>query len=226
MSDLGQQYDLRLAAAYVRGHLDRERSARIPLDQMTVEELERAVRLGIEAGLRLHPFKLTAGLPRVTRVLGVLKGIAPTSLIDVGSGRGVFLWPLLSMLPALPVVAIDTRRDHLETIDAVRRGGFERLRAQRMDAKALAFDDNAFDVITALEVLEHIADVQQAVAEVVRVARRFVVVSVPSKPDDNPKHLRLLDRAALEGLFSRVGVERLTFDNVLGHLIAVARVGS
>jgi 2-polyprenyl-3-methyl-5-hydroxy-6-metoxy-1,4-benzoquinol methylase len=193
---------------------------------MTVEELEREVRLGIEAGLRLHPFKLSTGLPRVTRVLGVLKGIAPTSLIDVGSGRGVFLWPLLSVLPDLPVVAVDTRREHLETIDAVHRGGIEHLRAQRMDATALAFDDDAFDVVTTLEVLEHIADVQRAVFELVRVARRFVVVSVPSKPDDNPKHLRLLDRAALDDLFSRAGVERLTFDNVLGHLIAVARVGS
>lgn len=223
MSDLGKQFDLRLAAAYVRGRLGR--SSPVSLAQMTVEEMELEVRLGIEAGLRLHPFKLTTGLPRVIRVLGVLKGIAPTSLLDLGTGRGVFLWPLLSVLPDLPVVAVDTRRDHLETVDAVRRGGIEHLCAQRMDATSLAFDDDAFDVVTALEVLEHIADVQQAVSEVVRVARRFVVASVPSRTDDNPKHLRLLDRAALDHLLSRAGAMRLTFDNVLGHLIVVVRVG-
>lgn len=224
MSDLGQQLDLRLAAAYVRGRL--KRADRASLAQISAEEMEREVCLGMEAGLRLHPFKLTTGLPRVIRVLGALKGIAPTSLLDVGTGRGVFLWPLLSVLPDLPVVAVDMCRDHLEIIDAVRRGGIEHLHAQQMDAAALAFDDGAFDVATALEVLEHVADVQQAVGEVVRVARRFVVVSVPSKPDDNPRHLRLLDRAALEELFSRAGAERLTFENVLGHLIAMARVGS
>ena len=51
-------------------------------DLVTVLELAR------ERKLRLHRFKRTAGLPRVRRVLGALKGFAPETLLDVGSGRG------------------------------------------------------------------------------------------------------------------------------------------
>ena len=66
--------------------------------------------------------------------------------------------------------------------------------------------------------------VGQAVTEVVRVTRRFVVVSVPSKLDDNPHHVHLLDEARLRELFSAAGVARVTFDYVAGHLVAVANV--
>ena len=38
-------------------------------------------------------------------------GIQPTSLLDIGSGRGTFLWPLLDTLPTLPVIAIDAADD-------------------------------------------------------------------------------------------------------------------
>ena len=53
---------LDLAAAYVRG-------ARPDAPDLPPAEL---VRFGHEAGLRLHRFKRTAGLPRVRRVLGIL----------------------------------------------------------------------------------------------------------------------------------------------------------
>ena len=106
--------------------------------------------------------------------------------MDIGSGRGVFLWPLLTELPYRPVTAIDLLPHRLAVIDAVRRGGIERLTCARMDATGLGFPDNSFDVVTMLEVLEHIPHPRRALAEVVRVAARFVILSVPSKPDDNP----------------------------------------
>ncbi|MBI3965489.1 MAG: hypothetical protein HY329_07620 [Chloroflexi bacterium] len=86
-----------LAAAFVRGTLPETRS-------LATDEL---IRRGLAAGLRLHRFKRSAELPRVRRVLGILRALAPVDLLDVGSGRGAFLWPLLDTLPALPVLAID-----------------------------------------------------------------------------------------------------------------------
>jgi 2-polyprenyl-3-methyl-5-hydroxy-6-metoxy-1,4-benzoquinol methylase len=49
------------------------------------------------------------------------------------------------------------------------------------------------DIVTLLEVLEHIPDVEKAVAAV-RMARKYVVVSVPSKEDNNPEHIHLLTK--------------------------------
>lgn len=78
--------------------------------------------------------------------------------------------------------------------------------------------------MTLLEVLEHIPEPETAVRQALRVARRFVVVSVPSQPDDNPEHIQLLTKARLTALFAAAGCARLNFDGVNGHLILVASV--
>ena len=73
-----------------------------------------------------------------------------------------------------------------------------------------------------LEVLEHIPEVEKAGTAAVRMAKKYVVVSVPSKPDDNPEHIHLLTRDILTELFTQVGCGRLHFSGVNGHLILVA----
>src|SRR5262245_47417977 len=84
------RYYTELAAAFVRGKIG-------GAGDLSPEEL---IGLGKARGLRLHKFKRQAELPRVRKVLGFLQGIAPVSLLDVGSGRGAFLWPLLDSFPA------------------------------------------------------------------------------------------------------------------------------
>jgi 2-polyprenyl-3-methyl-5-hydroxy-6-metoxy-1,4-benzoquinol methylase len=212
--DLGERYHLRPAAASVCGSLATVKG----------EELERTVARGLAAGLDLHAFKRSAGLPRVERVLGLLRGLAPTELLDVGGGRGVFLWPLVEALPELPLTLIDADRRAVERFAALRRGGLSALRPLRMDATALGLADGSFDVVTALEVLEHIPEVWRAVDEAVRVARRFVIISVPSRPDDNPQHLRLMDEQSLTALCRDAGARDVRCEHVLNHLIAVVKV--
>jgi len=225
-------YFARIAAAYVRGTPaagDAVVAARpdlfaTPLDRLAPEHLEALIRLGLEKGLRLHRFKRTMGLPRVARVLGLLRGLNPAELLDVGSGRGVFLWPLLDAFPDLPVMAIDSDERRVAVAMAVRAGGLERLHARALDVTKLDLPDNGYDVVTMLEVLEHIPATERALAEVVRVARRFVVLSVPSKPDNNPEHIHLFDANTLTRLLLAAGAVRVQCDHVLNHIVAVARV--
>jgi ubiquinone/menaquinone biosynthesis C-methylase UbiE len=207
----------RLAAAYVRGKLAREAQ----LDDLSEADLHAR---GRERGLRLHRFKRSMELPRVSKVLGVLKGIGPANLLDIGSGRGAFLWPLLEAFPGLPVTALDRLDYRVADLQAVHDGGVHNLTAVRGDVAALTFDGASFDVVTFLEVLEHVSDPASALAQVCRVARRFVVLSVPSQPDDNPEHIHLFSAATLEPLLRSAGAARITFDYVPGHLIVVAKV--
>ena len=162
------------------------------------------------------------GLQRVRKILGVLYSLDPDNLLDVGSGRGAFLWPLLNEFQSLNVTTIDSNKQRANDLQAVQMGGISRLSAYCMDVTDLSFEDNQFDGVTMLEVLEHIPDALRAVAQAVRVARRFVVLTVPSKADDNPEHIHLFSEASLTRLFSEVGVTQLNFEYIHNHLILVA----
>ncbi|MBN1430802.1 MAG: class I SAM-dependent methyltransferase [Anaerolineae bacterium] len=220
---------LSFAAAYVRGYHRRSPAFDLPaplrekpLEVLSIGELEQIYAVGREAGLKLHRYKRSNILPRVQKVLGMLRGIQPIDLLDIGSGRGAFLWPLMDSLPDLPVTAIDACTQRAEQLQMVETGGLERLSAHQMDATALDFEDGLFDVVTALEVLEHIPQTWAAINEIVRVARRFVIVSAPSKKDNNPEHIHTFTQASIIEMFAGAGVDQVKFDYVHNHMIAMA----
>ena len=204
-----------VAAAYVRGLLPEAAGGKPDLE---------CLALGRAAGLKLHRFKRTTELPRVRAVLGVLRGLETERLLDIGTGRGVFLWPLLDAFPSLHVTAVEPDARRRAYLEAVRRGGVARLEVVAADAARLPFADARFDVVTALEVLEHQIDPAPIAREAVRLASGFVIASVPSKPDDNPEHVQLFTPATLEALLSHAGAARVQVSHVLNHMIAVARV--
>lgn len=223
------EYDTLLAAAYVRGV---ERTAerpllpgemlQIPLEALTDSERFCIVDIGIRAGLKMYHFKKKDDLPRVSAVLGFLQGVQHQSLLDVGSGRGVFLFPFLRDFPDTPVTAVDLLPHRVELLQAVAMGGVKRLTVLQQDICDWDAPDGSFDVVTMLEVLEHIPNVERAVANAVRLARRYVVVTAPSKPDNNPEHIHLLTKEKLTGLFTAAGCDKLKFGGVNGHLLAIA----
>jgi len=51
------------------------------------------------------------------------------------------------------------------------------------DVTSLCFRDDCFDAVICAEVLEHVRDVEKACQEVVRVAKRSVVIGVPYRQD-------------------------------------------
>ena len=50
------------------------------------------------------------------------------------------------------------------------------------EATSLSFGDDEFDMACAIEVLEHVPDPGQTLSEMARVARRWMLVSVPREP--------------------------------------------
>ncbi len=125
-------------------------------------------------------------------------------------------------VPTKPVVSVDLLDYRVAFLSDIHRGGVELLTAMQMDICGDALPEKSFDVVTMLEVLEHIPDVQRAVCSAVRLAKRYIVVTVPSKPDNNPEHIHLLTKNRLTELFSKAGCTTLQFDAVPGHLYMVA----
>ncbi len=222
-----------LQCAYVRGYAKKNGKPCLsktlietPLERLTDSQIDEIVSLGKQAQLKLYKFKDTHGnLPRVKRVLGILKSIYFESLLDVGSGRGVFLFPFLNAFSNVDVTAIDVLDHRIEFLNYIVDGGFDNLRTIKGDICDGNLQKKSIDVVTMLEVLEHIPNVQKAIDEAVKIAKNFVIVSVPSKEDNNPEHIHLLTKEKLTKAFNSAGCKRLTFDGVNGHLILIANVG-
>jgi len=143
-------------------------------------------------------------LPRISKILGILKSIRPESILDVGSGKGRALWPMLETLPNTSILCVDPVEWRCEVINAVHNGGIRRVQAVPGDIRDIPYRDNYFDVVTALEVLEHIPMATDALHQMMRIAGKFVVLTVPSKPDNNPEHVHFFNQKYILEMIHRI----------------------
>jgi SAM-dependent methyltransferase len=105
---------------------------------------------------------------------------APESVLDVGCGEGVLTEQWAQRLGDGRVVGTDLDDPKLTAEWATRRR--PNLQFEAMPVESLSFADDAFDLVAATEVLEHVDHPEAAVAEMARVARRWLLVSVPHEP--------------------------------------------
>jgi len=143
----------------------------------------------------------------------------PESLLDVGCGEGVLTHKWAQRLGTRRVVGIDLDDPHLHALWEERQA--PNLTYQVMKAENLPFADGEFDVATAIEVLEHVPDPEHTVAEMARVARGHLLVSVPREPlwrglnmargaylkdlGNTPGHLNHWSKRSFVSLLSRHG---------------------
>ena len=105
---------------------------------------------------------------------------APASALDVGCGEGVLTERFAERLGTGRVAGVDLDDPKLRAEWSNRARPNLEFRAY--DGGELPFRRNDFDIACAIEVLEHVPDPEQTVAEMVRVARKHVLVSVPREP--------------------------------------------
>ena len=104
----------------------------------------------------------------------------PQSLLDVGCGEGVLVHEWAARIAPRRVVGIDLEEPSIQA-------GWEQRQAPNLEyrimkAESMPFADGEFDVATAIEVLEHVPDPAHTVAEMARVAKSHLLVSVPREP--------------------------------------------
>ena len=104
----------------------------------------------------------------------------PQAVLDVGCGEGVLTQQWAQRLPGRRVVGIDLDDPAIQAEWAKRQA--PNLEYRAMKAENLPFADAEFDLASAIEVLEHVPDPEHTVAEMARVAQRWLLVSVPREP--------------------------------------------
>jgi SAM-dependent methyltransferase len=144
----------------------------------------------------------------------------PQSLLDVGCGEGVLTHQWAQRMgDAKRVVGIDLDDPALHAEWAKRTA--PNLEYRVMKAENLPFGDDEFDAAAAIEVLEHVPDAEHTVAEMARVTKRWLLVSVPREPlwralnmargaywkdlGNTPGHLNHWSKRSFVSLLSRHG---------------------
>jgi 2-polyprenyl-3-methyl-5-hydroxy-6-metoxy-1,4-benzoquinol methylase len=144
---------------------------------------------------------------------------APESVLDVGCGEGVLTLRWADRLADGRIVGIDLDDPGLRAEWRKRTRPNLEFRAE--EASRLSFGDGEFDMAAAIEVLEHVPEPHATLAEMVRVARRWLLVSVPREPlwrglnvargaylrdlGNTPGHLNHWSKRAFVSLLSRYG---------------------
>jgi 2-polyprenyl-3-methyl-5-hydroxy-6-metoxy-1,4-benzoquinol methylase len=144
---------------------------------------------------------------------------APRSVLDVGCGEGVLTERFAKRIGDGRVVGVDLRDQKLEAEWSARTAA--NLEFRSFEGAALPFADAEFDLVAAIEVLEHVRDPRGALAEMTRVAGRHLLVSVPREPlwralnlargaygrrlGNTPGHLHHFSRRGLEKLLGEHG---------------------
>ena len=230
---MDSRYYNKYAVAAVRGSLKRLGKTELlsaelmekELDCLTESECDAILGAAEQSDIKLYHFKATHNdMPRVKKVLGFLRGVYFETLLDVGSGRGVFLIPFMEAFPYIKVSSVDILPKRVEMLEDIKNGGADDLEVFSANICEKPFADKSADVVTMLEVLEHIPDVEAAIRSAVKIAKKYIVVTVPSKEDDNPEHIHLLTKEKLTAYFNECGVTHLSFDGVPGHLVMIARI--
>jgi len=105
---------------------------------------------------------------------------APKTLLDVGCGEGVHTYNWAQKPGVERIVGLDL--DDPQLHEAWKGRQHPNLQYVVMKAENLPFAENEFEVATAIEVLEHVPDPAHTVAEMARIASKWLLVSVPREP--------------------------------------------
>ncbi len=105
---------------------------------------------------------------------------APQSVLDVGCGEGILTATWAQRLGSGRVVGVDLEDPKLRAEWAARERA--NLRFESVASRELPFADGEFELVAAVEALEHISDPEHTLSEMSRVASSHLLVSVPSEP--------------------------------------------
>lgn len=116
---------------------------------------------------------------RFLEVKNILNCPRIEKILDVGCHGGRFIYEISKQFPTASIFGIDSSQTAIQY--AIKK--YPDFHFQIAQAERLPFKDNFFDLVTCLEVLEHVKNPRQVLEEIKRVLKRkgILVILVPSE---------------------------------------------
>jgi ubiquinone/menaquinone biosynthesis C-methylase UbiE len=141
----------------------------------------------------MHEHEASGDAEHMAFILALLRMLQAGSVLDVGTASGRALRTLKTAIPELFLCGIDPVAALLD--QAVLRGNVQSGAIIQGKGDALPFANSSFDVVCEFGILHHVADPQTVVGEMLRVAKKAVIISDANRFGQGPKFLRLVKLA-------------------------------
>jgi ubiquinone/menaquinone biosynthesis C-methylase UbiE len=126
-------------------------------------------------------------------IVAMLRMLEIRTVLDVGTASGRTLRKLKTAIPELFICGIEPVGALLD--EAVARGNAANGTIVQGKGGALPFTDNSFDAVCEFAILHHVADPGTVVSEMLRVAKKAVVLSDSNRFGQGSMMLRLVKLA-------------------------------
>lgn len=111
-------------------------------------------------------------------LISQIKSLDANSILDAGCGEGFTMNKLKENGIGKRIEGIEYEKDAI----AFGKKLFPELIIKQASIYDLPYKNNSFDLILCTEVLEHLEYPEKALKEILRVLRKYIIISVPNEP--------------------------------------------
>lgn len=111
-------------------------------------------------------------------LISLVAPLNPKKILDAGCGEGFTLSRFYELKIGEELEGVDFSSDAIE----IGKGLYPYLNIKLGDIYNLPYKNDSFELVTCMEVLEHLENPVQALKEVERVSSKYVLLTVPNEP--------------------------------------------
>lgn len=111
-------------------------------------------------------------------LVSLAEDLQPKTILDAGCGEGFTMNTLTKNRIGDKIEGVEYSKDAI----LLGKKLFPNLIFKKGSAYDLPYKDNSFDLVVCTEVLEHLTEPSRVLKEILRVSKRYILISVPNEP--------------------------------------------
>lgn len=111
-------------------------------------------------------------------LISLANPLLPKTVLDAGCGEGFTLNKLMLNQIGQSIEGVENEKEAI----ALGKKLFPKANIKQGSIYDLPYKDGSFDLVVCTEVLEHLKYPQKALLEIIRVSKKYIILSVPNEP--------------------------------------------